>query len=200
MIVTLYTQGIKTLEEIRNFVSGASAVTFQPMSREAACLWMEETLRRFHYRSASRGDKGLLRQYLGKVSGLSRAQVTRRITQFLADGGTQDRRGPPAAPFRRRYTDADIRLLAEMDALHGNLSGSTTRKLCERAYHVHGDARFERLATISNGHLYNLRRCRTYQQVRGSHDQTRPVRINIGEIKAIGMASRGSISSMPWMK
>ena len=68
-----------------------------------------------------------------------------------------------------------------MDALHGTLSGTTTRKLCERALTVHGDARFERLAGISNGHLYNLRGHKTYQSVRGAFDKTRPTRINIGE-------------------
>jgi hypothetical protein len=68
-----------------------------------------------------------------------------------------------------------------MDVLHGTLSGTTTRKLCERALKVHGDARFERLAGISNGHLYNLRQHKNYQLVRGSFDKTPPTRINIGE-------------------
>jgi hypothetical protein len=129
-----------------------------------------------------RADKSLLRRYLLKVSGLSRAQVARCITQFTDGGGIKDRRRPPAVPFVRRYTVEDIRLLAEMDALHGTLSGTTTRKLCERAFRVHGEARFERLAGISNGHLYkNLRQHQTYLSKRGSFDKTRPTRINIGE-------------------
>lgn len=44
-----------------------------------------------------------------------------------------------------------------MDALHSTLSGPATRKLCECMFEVFGDARFERLAGISNGHLHNLR-------------------------------------------
>ena len=35
---------------------------------------------------------------------------------------------PPRRPFPRRYTKADIGLLAEVDALHGTLSGPATRK------------------------------------------------------------------------
>ena len=101
--------------------------------------------------------------------------------QFTGGGRIQDRRHAPAVPFVRRYTAEDIRLLAEMDALHGTLSGTTTRKLCERAIKVHGDVRFERLAGISNGHLYNLRHHQTYRAVRGSYDKTRPVKVNIGE-------------------
>lgn len=81
----------------------------------------------------------------------------------------------------QRYFSEDIRLLAETDALHGTLSGTTTRKLCERAFMLHGDVRFERLAGISNGHLYNLRQHKTYQAKRGCFDKTRPTKVNIGE-------------------
>jgi transposase InsO family protein len=118
---------------------------------------------------------------LAKVTGVSRAQVTRAITQFCTEGGITDRRQGPAKPFARRYTVADIRLLAEVDALHGTLSGPATRKLCERMYHVFGDTRFERLARISHGHLYNLRQHKTYRTQRGHVDKTRPVRSPIGE-------------------
>jgi hypothetical protein len=181
MIVTLQTQGLQTLEQVRAFVAGNVLVSFTLSDRGSAHAWMGDTLRRFGYKNASRADRGVLRHYLAKVTGLSRAQLTRRITQFLAGGRIADRRRAPAVPFARRYTAEDIRLLAEVDALHGTLSGSTTRKLCERAFAVHGDARFERLSTISNGHLYNLRRHQTYRAVRGSYDKTRPVKVNIGE-------------------
>lgn len=182
MIVTLHTQGLQTLAQVRAFVSGNEAVAFTLADRTTAYGWMADTLRRFHYRACTRADKGVLRQYLLKVTGLSRAQVARCITQFIDGGGQiKDRRQAPAVPFTRRYTPEDIRLLAEMDALHGTLSGTTTRKLCERAFNVHGDTRFRRLAGISNGHLYNLRSHTTYQAARGSFDKTRPTKINIGE-------------------
>jgi len=53
--------------------------------------------------------------------------------------------------------------------------------LCERLFQVFGDARFEQLAGIYNGHLYNLRQHKTYRSSRTSVDKTRPVRVNIGE-------------------
>lgn len=181
MIVTLQTQGLKTLEQVRAFVAGNVPVSFTLTDPASAHAWMTEALRRFAYRTRSRSDKGVLRQYLAKVTGLSRAQITRRIAEFLAHSIIRDRRQSPAVPFARRYTFDDIRLLAELDALHGTLSGSTTRKLCERAFKVHGDVRYERLAGISNGHLYNLRGHKTYQAARGTFDQTRPTRTPIGE-------------------
>lgn len=181
MIVTLQTQGLQTQEQVRAFVEGNAAAFFTLTDRASAHAWMSETLRRFGYKTATRAERGVLRQYLAKVSGLSRAQVMRCMRQFTAVGDIQDRRCAPAVPFVRHYTDEDIRLLAEVDALHGTRSGTTTRKLCERAFAVHGDARFERLAEISNGHLYNLRRHATYRAKRGSFDKTRPTKVNIGE-------------------
>jgi len=182
MIVTLHTQGLQTLAQVRAFVSGNEPVSFTLEDRACAYDWMACTLRQFDYLRCKRPDKGILRRYLRKVTGLSRAQVARCIKQFTTDGGRiKDRRHAPAVPFVRRYTEQDIRLLAEMDALHGTLSGTTTRKLCERAFRVHGEASFERLAGISNGHLYNLRQHKDYQAKRGSFDKTRPTKVNIGE-------------------
>jgi hypothetical protein len=56
--------------------------------------------------------------------------------------------------------DADIRLLAETDELHGTLSGPATKKLCERLHVLFGESGYERLAGISIAHLYNLRQYR----------------------------------------
>jgi len=181
MIVTLHTQGLQTLAQVRAFVSGNELISFTLEDRHAAYGWITDTLRQFGYGRCKRADKGVLRQYLLKVTGLSRAQVARCIAQFTDGGSIRDRRRAPAVPFVRRYTADDIRLLAEIDALHGTLSGTTTRKLCERAFNVHGDARYERLAGISNGHLYNLRQHKDYQAKRGSFDKTRPTKVNIGE-------------------
>ena len=181
MIVTLKTQGLQTLEQIRAFVEGSQPLDFAAPSRESAYDWIGGELRRLGYRHLSKADKGWVRRYLEKVTGISRAQMSRLIRQFRDSGRITDRRGPPAKPFARRYTGADVRLLAEIDTLHGTLSGPATRKLCERAFWLFGDRRYERLAGISNGHLYNLRGSSAYQRSRGAHDKTRPTKVNIGE-------------------
>jgi DNA-binding MarR family transcriptional regulator len=181
MIVTLKTQGLQNLEQVRAFLDGSQPLGFAAPDRKAAYGFIEEQLRRFAYLRQGRAERGLLQRYLQKVTGLSRAQMTRLIGQFRQEGRIRDRRGRPARPFARRYTPEDIRLLAEVDALHGTLSGPATRKLCERALGVFGDQRFVRLATISNGHLYNLRHCRDYQRLRTGVDKTRPVKLTIGE-------------------
>jgi hypothetical protein len=83
--------------------------------------------------------------------------------------------------FPRRYTAADIVSLAEVDAAHEDLSGPAVRHLCERAWTVYGDARFERLAKISASHIYNLRKSATYRKVRVSVQHTRARQVSIAE-------------------
>ena len=108
-------------------------------------------MRPFDYALWGTADKGLLRRFLAKAAGLSRAQITRLLQQHRTTGEIADRRGAPRRPFPRRYTNADIGLLAELDVLHGTLSGPTTRKLCARAFHLFGDRRFERLMSSPSG-------------------------------------------------
>ena len=47
-------------------------------------------------------------------------------------------------------TPRDIALLAEVDEAYGQLSGPATMEVLRRHYEVHGDERFQRLASISN--------------------------------------------------
>ena len=61
------------------------------------------------YERLGKSDKGLVRRYMAKVMGLSRAQLTRLIGRYRETGRIEDRRGgAPACPFERRYTRADI--------------------------------------------------------------------------------------------
>ena len=182
MIVTLKTSNVPTLDEIRAFLDGSQSFELQIPDREQAYAFIADTLRSLRYGQLKRSDKGVVRRYLVKVSGYSRQQLTRLIAQYRAHGHLVDRRDqPPARPFIQRYTPADILALAELDALHGTLSGPATRKLCERAFVIFGDARYQRLARISNGHLYNLRQAALYHRQRVNIAKTRPVKVNIGE-------------------
>ena len=61
------------------------------------------------------------------------------------------RGGNRGRPFARKYTAADIRLLAEIDEAFGQMSGLATREILRRQFEVFAAARFARLATISSG-------------------------------------------------
>ena len=85
--------------------------------------------------------KGLL----GMATGMSRAQVTRLVGQFVGTGQVVDRRGgAPPRPFERPSTAADIRLLAEADATLGQTVSSVwPLRVSEHCYFVRHEHRDE---------------------------------------------------------
>ena len=180
--MTLGTERIRTLDDIASFLGGSEAADITPHDREAAYAFVERTLVRFRYHfGLSRAGKGLVRKFLAKVTGYSDAQLIRLIAQQRRTGHIRDHRlRPPSRPFATVYTTADALLPAEVDEAFGQLSGPATKRILWRQYHVFGDERFERLAGISNGHIYNLRGRRAYRRARTTFRTTRGAASPIG--------------------
>ena len=111
----------KTPADLLAFAHGAEAHDFEPAFRPEAYGHIRDTLRRFPYERLSRPDRGIIRAYLGKSASFSRAQLTRLVAQYCDTGQLRDWHRA-AAPFARKYTDADIRLLADTNELHEGLS------------------------------------------------------------------------------
>ena len=169
-----------SLEQIEEFLEGAQGIEFRAEGRAEKYALFEALLERHRYSRLGRARKGLLRRFLGKVSGLSRAQTTRLIGRYR-----RERRVRPQSYRRRRfpklYTRADIVLLARVDEAHRQLSGPATCAILRREYAVRGRREFARLARLSPAHLYNLRRRRAYLQQRRPLAKTRPAQTAIGE-------------------
>ncbi len=142
--------------------------------------WVEKTLVRQQYASLNRPGKGLVRSYISRMTGLSRAQVTRLITAY-GETGRVTAVTYQRTKFATRYTAADLDLLAYVDKAHGNLSGPATRRILEREYGEYGQAAYQRLAAISVAHLYRLRNSEGYRKRNASYQPTRPTSIPIGE-------------------
>ena len=172
---------LTTIAHLEEFLAGTQPVAFSVLSSKDACYqWIQMTLLRFEYRALSKPQKGIVIRYLQKMSGYSRQQLTRLIRQYRQTGCVT-RRQRTVQGFARRYTEKDIRLLAAMDARHDTPCGPAVKKLCERAWQLFGETAYARLATISIGHLYNLRKSTGYLKQRRHVEKTRPTRSNIGE-------------------
>ena len=172
---------LTSIDQVNAFLSGTQRVAFEVAGdKRSRYDWVRRTLVKFNYLGCGKADRGVLISYLMKVSGYSRAQVKRLIKQYR-DTGRLTPRQRTVRGFVRRYSKADIRLLAAMDERHNTPNGLTLKKLCERAYEVFGQAEYERLAGISVSHLYNLRQSQTYRRQRHTIEKTRPVTRPIGE-------------------
>jgi transposase InsO family protein len=183
LIVSVQTgQGV-SLEQIRVFLEASDEVVFQACDRDQGYAWVQRTLDEQKWGQLERASRGLVRRYLEKMTGLSRAQITRLIQLYTSGGPVQPKRYQRRR-FPTRYTRADIELLAAVDEAHETLSGPATQKILYREFHEFGDARYERLAQLSVAQLYRLRQSRTYRQRRIAYQPTRPTQITIGERRA----------------
>lgn len=169
-----------SLQQIEKFLAAAKEVRFEASERKQVYGWIERLLCQQEYARQGRRARGLLRRYIGKMTGLSRAQLTRLVGRYVATGQVQVK-SSRRHRFPQRYTRADIELLAQVDEAHAGLSGPATRRILEREFQEYGKRQFERLAAISNGHLYNLRRHPRYRQRRQNYQKTRPSMVPIGE-------------------
>ena len=148
---------------MREFVAVSGSLSFTGADREEIYGFVEGTWQARQYLRLSKKDKGVVRRYLATISGRSLAQITRLIRRYRQSAAVQ-----PAAPrrhrFPRRYTADDIALLAAVDAAHEGLSGAAVRRILQREYTVYGKNEYQRLASISASHIYNLRRSDVYRR------------------------------------
>ena len=186
MVIDMNEAQVRTLEQVRQIVAGTQTLEFKRSAWDTGRYdWISEVLRRFEYGRLKRPEKGVLRLYLQKFSGYSRAQLTRLIGQWMAGKALVKHYRAPGHAFARRYTRADTLLLAQVDRAMDTLSGPATACVLRRQRDQFGDPRFERLGALSVAHLYNLRNSATYRAQRVEITKTRPVKaITIGVRKA----------------
>lgn len=169
-----------SLDQIRAWLEANEEVDCEGGDRQEVYEWVTRVLCQQEYWKQGRAAKGLLRRYLAKMSGLSRAQVTRLIQRYGTSGVVEQRKYRRNR-FASRYTAADIELLASVDEAHECLSGPATQKILYRQFYDYGDQDYERLANISVAHIYNLRKSRRYREKRICYQKTRPTQVAIGE-------------------
>ena len=182
MVIDMNEAQVRTLEQVRLVLAGTQALEFRRAEDdEGRYAWIEQVLRRFGYRQLGRADRGVVLVYLQRLSGYGRAQVTRLVSRCGSGKPLVKNYSRPEHAFARRYTAADVALLAEVGRAMGTLSGLSgpaTACVLRRQRDVFKVAGFERLADISVAHLhlYNLRKSAPYRAQRVVLSKTRPTR------------------------
>ena len=134
---------VRTLEQVREVVAGTQSLEFRRAEDdEGRYAWVESVLRRFGYRQLKRCDRGAVLAYVQHLSGYSRAQVTRLVSRWVDGKRLVKQYRAPEHAFARRYTSADVALLAEVDRAMGTLSGPATACVLRRQRDVFKAAPF----------------------------------------------------------
>ena len=88
MVIDMNETQVRTLEQVRQVLEGTQALEFRRAKDDEGCYgWIDAVLRRFDYRQLPRGDRAPVLAYLQRLSGYSRAQITRLVSRWVA--GTQ---------------------------------------------------------------------------------------------------------------
>jgi transposase InsO family protein len=180
MQVHMQNAEVLTPEQIQEFLRGSQSIEFSSQDRAERYAWVQRVLVAQEYAAQGKHQRGAIRAYLSKVTGLSLPQVTRLIRQYRQQGVVEE------VAYRRRrfpvkYGRREMLLLAEVDRAHDWLSGPATVRILQREHALYGKTEYARLAEISVAHLYNLRRSAGYRKAAARWEPTRPSAIAIGD-------------------
>jgi transposase InsO family protein len=164
-----------SIAELREFLKVAATGN----SRRDKYQWIHKVLTKFNYFRLPKASRSIIKKYLLDTTGYSRVQLKRLIKRRKSNG-VLFRKDSPGKKFKAIYTTDDIALLVKTDNAHNRLSGPATRRILKRAWEIFKDHSFERLAKISNTHLYRLRSKRQYISHSKTFACTQAVNTNIG--------------------
>lgn len=185
MMIEMNDSRLQTIEQIREFLNGASEVSFSIPANETRLRdFIETVIRRFQYFSLAKGHRGVLFTYMRRLTGYSRQHLSRLVAQYRDTKSLKALTRSSRTSYACKYGPAEIALLAQTDSWHDTLSGPATKVLLTRAVERFGDRRYALLSQISVSHLYNLRASEPYRKQRLVWHATRPSPVAIGIRKA----------------
>jgi hypothetical protein len=180
MMITMTNSKNPCLSAIGEFLSKPPIIEFKSVSKKGRNEWIQNVVMDYKYLKCSRSDKGMIRNYIMRMTGISKSQLTRLIDEYKRRG-TLKPKAYERRKFKQVYTKGDIELLAYLDNAHECLSGPATVRIMKSDYLDFGKTEYERLKDISISHLYRLRIMDRYRFRARTFTRTNPTRVNIGE-------------------
>lgn len=86
MQLVMNDERLQTIEQVKQFLAGSEALDFGGVSVEERYQWIQTVMVRSKYYQLKRAEKGVIRRYIEKVSGYSRAQASRLIREYKQRG------------------------------------------------------------------------------------------------------------------
>ena len=109
MQLVMNDRNLQTIEQVRQFLGGSEALEFRALSVGEKYDWIEEVLIRFSYHRLKRAENGVIRRYIKRITGYSRSQVSRLITEYKRRGRLR-RTISKRHRFPMKYAPADVML------------------------------------------------------------------------------------------
>src|SRR3990170_2806128 len=117
MVIDMNEQQLNTAAQLRAFLNGTQEVQFEPKGEDSQrYAFIAAVVKRLHYGRLSRPDKGVVMRYLERTTRYSHAQLKRLVRRARHGETLTKRYTAPEQGFARKFTAADVALLAETDA------------------------------------------------------------------------------------
>ncbi len=136
---------LRTIEQLQEFLEATPQVQFSAHGGDGDSQrykHISTVLRGFDYPRCFKADRKVVRVYLARSTGYSRAQLTRLVSRWgknrLSAVPLARCNRSPMVPFRRKYTEVDIQLLVEMDRANEDICGPAIVHPLQRAWLVYG--------------------------------------------------------------
>jgi len=180
MTITMNDLHIVSITQIKEFLKVGSAIKFRAVSKAEKYNWVDSVLTKFKYFSLRKKDKGIVRGYIAKMTGLSNGRITemikrkRRVGKVFYNSTKRHK-------FSCKYNPLDIALLIKTDNAHKRLSAPATKKILQRESDLFNKEEYQNISKVSVSHIYNLREKRQYVSHSLTIKKTQSRQIPIGE-------------------
>ncbi len=172
---------IVSLSQLKEFSKlNNEGVKFTAKDKKERNLWMENVLNKFSYFSGQKKDKTIVKNYIARMTGLSKTQVKKLIAKKRKFGkiiSTRDN----CHCFKRKYSPVDIALLIKTDNIHNRLSGPAIKGVLKREFGIFHKQEYKNVSQISVSHIYNLRKTRQYTSHSLNVKKTNATKVLIGQ-------------------
>ena len=178
MKIIMYSSPANNLIQIRQFLQLENA-EFESPEKKEAYEFIRKTVKGVKYSKLSRKQKGEVITYISRILGYSYIQSKRLIKKASKGNLLDPRTTKNKTSFQIKYTKEDIKLLADFDNLANYPNGHSLLESFRRMYEEFNNNDFERLAYISNSHIYNLRKTAVYKKITLKFNGTQSVSQNM---------------------
>jgi hypothetical protein len=168
---------------MEEFLKGSGHLQLQAQGKQEVYDWIAKQVNQIKYFKLGKKDKGIVINYVAKISGYSKVQTKKLFGRKRTRGElklTVSSEWGTRFTFPKVYTEADVELLAQTDNLHRRPTGQALQKIFKRMFGLFKDEKFVRLQNISLGHIYNLRVTESYKKKALILKKTDPVKSSIG--------------------
>lgn len=123
---------LRSIEDVGKFLEGNEKMEVVIEGRKEKYGWIGSILLRFRYKRLQKREKGILKRYIGKLTGYSKIQTKRLVRKYFEGKLTYATLAQKRNSFARKYRASDIARLIETDVAHECLSGQATKEILRR--------------------------------------------------------------------